>query len=135
MKMPTFYVNGTEYTLPCSMEREITKRQSENSGYLMDNTFHNDIIAVYAKYTVKIAVPIGKESEYANLHDLLTMPQGEYEFVMPYNQKMIAFKGMVNSLPDKYYSKYVDNGGNDVTIWREISFVIESTEPIKGEVG
>lgn len=129
--MPTFYVNGTEYTLPCSLEREVFKRQSDNSGYLQDGTYHNDVIATCARYKVKLTVPIGSENEYANLHDLLTEPIGEYTFTMPYNQEMITFKGMVNTLPDSYYSKYDDIGGNTITIWRNISFEIEGTEPIK----
>lgn len=129
--VPVFYVDGTEYTLPCSLQRNIRKRESDNSGYLMNGKYHSDYLGTYIDYSVKLAIPIGSESEYANLHELLSNPnKTEYTFTMPYNQEYITFNGKVDVLPDAYFGTYQNEGNNKVTVWRAISFEIQGTEPI-----
>lgn len=129
--MPTFYIDGTEYTLPCSLQRNTRKRESDNSGYMMNGHYNADYLGTYIDYNVTIAIPKGSENEYANLYDLLSDPKIElYTFTMPYNQKYITFTGKVDNLSDNYFGKYRDKSKNDIVIWRQISFEIQGTDPI-----
>lgn len=120
-----FYVDGTNYNFPCDVERTVNIQSSDNSGYLLDNTYHNDPLATYITYTVTLAIPIGKESEYSELYELLAMPVAEHSFVFPYNQSTISFRGRIATISDKYYRE--ENG---VNIWRGTSFEVTSNEPL-----
>lgn len=129
--IPTFYVDGTPYTLPCTIIRKTEKRIGDNAGYLMNKHFHNDVLGTYITYTVTLAVPRGKESEYSNLYTFLAMPHGEYTFQMPYNQSFITFNGKVDNISDRLRAQ-IDDNGTAVNIWTEISLDITSTDPIQG---
>lgn len=130
MTIPTIYIDGTGYTFPCSIERKPEKRESDNSGYMMNKKYHADYLGTYITYSVSVSIPLGQENRYANLFELLALPKGEYTFTLPYNQETVTFDGIIRSLSDKLFRVYKDVGHNNVNLWRNISFEIQSIEPI-----
>lgn len=119
-----FNVDGYAFNFPCSIERSVKIESSSNSGLLLSKKYFNDVIASYLSYTVKVAVPQGKESDYSRLFSILSEPKAEHYWVFPYNQTTISFNGKVDSVSDKYFRQI--NGKN---IWRDISFTVTATEP------
>ena len=57
--MTYFTIDGTEYQMPCSIQRQAEVKASNLSGDLLDGTYYNDVIGTYMTYTIGIAVPIG----------------------------------------------------------------------------
>lgn len=130
MKIPTFYIDGADYTFPCSIERTATIKSSDNSGYLMNQHYFNDAQATYLTYKVTIAVPLGQEITYANLYEVLTTPAEEHTFTFPYNQTEITFTGRIETVTDTLFRQYSEDD-NTITIWRNTSFECVGNEPIK----
>ena len=119
-------VDGFSYGVACSIKRQAEIKSSDVSGMLLDKTYHNDVIATYMQYTIDIAVPRGKEMQYASLYEVLTNPVASHNFVLPYNQGTIQFNGRVEVVSDEYYREI-----NDVTVWHKTSFVVTANEPSK----
>lgn len=119
-------VDGNNYSMICNIERTATIRSSNNSDYLMDGTYHNDVIGTYLTYTVSLVVPKGKENNYASLYEVLTNPVASHRFVLPYNNGTIAFDGRVQEISDTYYRRE----GNKA-VWRYTTFEVTANEPIK----
>jgi hypothetical protein len=119
--MTHFKIDGTRVDLPCSIAREATMEASELSGMLLDKTFFNDVLGTYLKYSVKVAVPIGKEATYSQLYEILTQPVEGHVFEFPYNQKTVTLTGRVGSIQDRKYKN----------TWRGVSFVIMANNPTK----
>ncbi len=130
MKLPKIYIDGTEYTFPMSIQRAPDKRESGNSGYMMNRRYHPDYLGTYITYNIAVAIPKGKENDYSNLYDLLAAPLEEYDFALPYNQGYVTFSGKIENIKDKLLITYSDKSGKDKTIWTGISFDIVSNEPI-----
>lgn len=114
-----FYIDGTGYSMPCDIKREAKVRSSDISGYLMDNSYHNDAIAVYMQYTVSLVVPKGMESNYYDLYNKLASAENSHTFIFPYNNSYIQFDGLVSSISDELYFGR----------WRKIQFVATATTP------
>lgn len=130
MSIPTIYIDGTAYKFPMQLQRNIDKRESDNSGLLMNKRYHTDYLGTYISYNVSVVIPFGKEFEYANLFEMLALPIEEYSFTIPYNQETITFDGKIENLSDTHWEEYIDERNRKVTYWRHISFDIVSVEPI-----
>lgn len=121
-----FSVDGIEWDIPCTIERRAEVRSSEISGMLLNRNYFNDVLGTYMTYTVAIAIPKGKEQEYANLYEALTEPTDGHRFVFPYNQSTITITGSVNVVSDRYYRKE-----GSVRIWRGTKFTVTANNPSK----
>lgn len=128
--MTYFTIDGIEYQMPCSIQRQAEVKASNLSGDLLDGTYYNDVIGTYMTYTIGIAVPIGMEDNYSELYEILTNPVGEHEVTLPYNQTTKTFKCKIDTVSDKLYKQE-----GSTTIWRGISFTCTGTEPIKKPEG
>lgn len=120
------FVDEMEFDLPCSIERKANVTSSEVSGMLLDKTYMNDVIGTYMSYNVKIAVPVGKESDYYTLYEILSDPVDAHTWILPYNGDMIELTARVSVISDRYYRE--ENG---VKIWRGTSFTITANHPSK----
>lgn len=118
--------NVTYENLVCSIKRQAELRASDVSGFLMDGSYHNDVLGTYMQYTVTVAVPVGAENEYADLYEVLTDPVASHTFILPYNQDSISVVGRVGIISDSYYREV-----NDVALWRRISFTVTANTPRK----
>lgn len=123
-------VDDRLYNIACSVTRTARVSSSSISGMLLDNSYYNDAVATYLEYNVKLAVPIGNESEYALLYEVLTDPVPEHEFILPYNQTTTKVTGRVDIVQDQYV-KAETRDGSTVNLWRNISLKVISNKPIK----
>ncbi len=121
-----FTVDGTDFNIPCSIQRTATVESSSISGMLLDKTYFNDVIATYLSYDITVAVPFGMEEDYAALYEILSEPTAEHSFILPYNQEDVEVTARVESITDTFYRH--ERGAN---IWRGINFTITSTRPDK----
>lgn len=125
-----FKVDGVRYNMFCNVERVAEIRSSELSGILMDKTYFNDPIGTYLSYTLTIVVPIGQETYYSDLYEVLTNPVAEHEIELPYNQGTITIKGRISKVSDSYY-RDSKASGNVRKMWRGTKFTITSNYPQK----
>lgn len=119
-------VDGASWNLPCTIEREAEVTASEVSGMLLNKRYFNDVIGTFMKYTVSIAVPIGRESDYKYIYEILTNPDDSHTFVLPYNDTYITIVGRVQTVSDKYYR---NTGGSNG--WRGTKFTVIGSYPSK----
>lgn len=121
-----FTVDGIEWNIPCNIDRTAEIRASDISGVLLDKTYFNDVMGTYMTYDISIAVPVGKEADYANLYELLTSPIDAHSFILPYNQSTIELTARVETISDRYYKS--EDG---VRVWRGIKFSVIANHPSK----
>lgn len=121
-----FYIDGTRYGVPCSVQRETEVRSSEVSGQLMDGTYFNDVLGTYLTYDVTVAVPPSMEYLYTEIYEILTEPVDSHVFVLPYNQTTISVNGRIESVSDNLV--YTASAKQ---YWRGMTFSIVSSKPIK----
>lgn len=121
-----FTVDGITWPYPCDIERVAEMTPSEISGMLLDNTYFNDVLGTFMRYTVKIAVPINAMDAYAQIYEALTEPVDGHAFVLPYNSSTISVTGRVGNVSDVYVR--MANGG---IYWRGIQFEVTSNAPSK----
>lgn len=125
-----FTVDNVTYDVLYSVKRTSQIRPSDISGYLLDKSYYNDVMGTYLVYTVKMVVPIGSETQYVNLYEVLTNPVPEHSFLMPYNQTTIEVAGRIEVVNDSYVTEEARNG-NGVKLWKSITFQIVSNKPYK----
>jgi hypothetical protein len=116
-----FAVDGVRFNLPCSVEREAAVQASDISGMLLDKTYFNDVLGTYMRYSVSIAVPVGQESIYSQLYEILTEPVEGHVFELPYNQNSLYITGRVSGVSDRKYKN----------TWRGIKFTVDANNPTK----
>ena len=120
-----FTIDGNSWDVPCKIERISEIRASEISGMLLDKSYFNDVIGTYLSYNISLVVPLGKESLYSQIYEILTTPVDAHTLVVPYNQSTITLTGRVEKVSDTYISR---NGTN---YWMDVSFSFISNEPNK----
>lgn len=118
-------IDGIDYDFYCDIEREAQVKSSELSGMLLNKNYYNDPLATYMQYTVNVAVPITKMSQYASLYEVLTDPVAGHTFTLPYNAGTTTFDGRVEVVSDKYVKR------GEISIWRNTQFTVIANEPIK----
>lgn len=119
-------VDGSNWDIPCTIERVAEITPSEVSGMLLNKRYFNDVIGTFMKYTVAIAVPVGMESDYKYIYEILTDPVEAHTFVFPYNDSYIQITGRVETVSDKYYI-----GANNSNGWRGTKFDVIASHPSK----
>lgn len=122
----SFTVDGIEWDVPCKIERVAEVTASEISGMLLDKTYFNDVLGTWLRYTVSLAVPIGREREYTLLYETLADPIDAHSFTFPYNQGDISVTARVEVISDEYVRN--PSGGR---YWRSTSFQAVSIAPTK----
>ena len=121
-----FSIDGMQWSYPCRIVRTAEVTASEISGLLLDKSYFNDVLGTYMSYEVTIAIPIGKESEYATIYEALTDPVDGHAFVFPYNSGTVQITGRVASVKDNYVRK---PGG--AVFWQGTTFTVVSNHPTK----
>lgn len=121
-----FTVDGLTWDVPCVITRGSTVKSSNNSGMMLDKNYFNDVLATYLTYTVKIAIPFGKEDIYYLLYEILNNPVDGHAFTFPYNDEEVNVTARVDKISD-YYAPYV----NGKKYWRGIGFTCTSNNPLK----
>lgn len=119
-------IDGNNWNVPCTIEREAEVTASEVSGMLLSKQYFNDVIGTFMKYTIAIAVPVGMESDYKYIYEQLTNPVDAHAFVFPYNDGYINITGRVEKVSDKYY-----RGVNGANGWRGTKFDVIANHPSK----
>ena len=119
-------IDGTEFSLPCSVTRQADIKGSDISGELLNGDYFNDVLGTYMRYSVNLAVPIGKEAEYTTLYEILTDPVSSHKFILQYNQGTITLTARVETVKDKYVGEV-----GSAKIWRSTTFDIISNKPSK----
>lgn len=123
--MSIWSIDGVGWTIPCAITRKSEVRASEVSGMMMDKSYFNDVIGTYLSYEVGIACPLGFESQYYEVYELLTHPVGYHSFELPYNGATVTFTGRVLDVSDEWV---YNNGEN---WWKAIKFTAVSNTPSK----
>ena len=121
-----FSIDGLQFDMPCAISRKAVVESSNVSGTLIDGTYFSDVTATRLEYTITVAVPVGKEYDYAALYEALVSPVPEHSITVPYNQTDITFKARIESVSDSFYRE--ENG---TKIWRGTKFTCKGTEPYK----
>ena len=119
-------IDGNAWDYPCRIEREAEMTASEISGMMLDKSYFNDVMGTWRKYDLTLAVPVGAESEYARIYELLTEPVDGHVFVLPYNNSTITITARVASVQDVW----VRLPGNQ-NFWRGTQFTIVANHPSK----
>lgn len=119
-------VDGITWPYPCDIERVAEMTPSEISGMLLDNTYFNDVLGMFMRYTVKLAVPLNAMDAYFQIYEALTSPVDGHAFVLPYNGSTISITGRVGNVSDVYVR--MANGG---IYWKGIQFEVTSNAPSK----
>lgn len=118
-------VDGMTWQVPCAIVRTAEVMPSDVSGYLLDKTYLNDVIATYMQYEVTMAVPPEMVDEYNELYEVLTQPVSGHQFVLPYGSDTIETEARVENVRDVY----VLIGGRQY--WKGVEFTVISNRPIK----
>ena len=119
-------IDGMDWDYPCTINRVADIESSSISGMMMDGTYFNDVLGTYLRYSVSVAVPIGKESKYDAIYKLLTAPDSYHRFEFPYGQTMVSINGRVSMVSDSF----VRLSGSKQT-WRKITFDVTSNTPTR----
>ena len=114
-------VEGIRYNMVCGVSREARIESSEVSGEMMDGHYVNDVEGTRFVYTVTLAIPVGQEDNYAALYEVLSTPQAQHTFVLPYNDSNISIQGRIENIRDTH----VKTQGSQ-ELWRATSFRVVS---------
>lgn len=118
-------IDGMEWDYPCRIERVAEVTPSEISGLLLNRTYFADIIGMYLKYTITLAVPVGQMENYNTIYEALTAPVPSHEFTLPYNSGEVNIIGRVTMVSDRYIK---DGSG---VFWRGTRFEVIANNPTK----
>ena len=119
-------IDGSEWPVPCSVERAANVTPSEISGLMLDRTYFNDVIGTFMEYDIQIAVPTNMQNEYATLYETLTMPVDGHRFVFPYGKGTIEVTARVSNVTDSLV--YVSSARQ---YWRGVRFKATANHPSK----
>lgn len=119
-------IDGVQWPLQCEVTRAAELTASEISGLMLDKSYFNDVIGTWMTYDVKIVVPFGMETEYAQIYERLTDPVDGHLFVLPYNNSTIQITGRVTQVRDRYYPRA---GGSNY--WAGTEFSVVANHPTK----
>lgn len=99
---------------------------SDISGLMLDKSYFNDVLGVYMTYTIQIAVPLDKMTEYAELYEILTSPDESHTFTLPYNNSTITITARITEVSDVYVR--LPKGGQ---AWKGLRFACTANHPTK----
>ena len=123
-----FSIDGVQYNVKCTIEREAEIKASDISGMLLDGVMFYDILGTYMSYDISLVMPLHNRERYATLIEQLTEPVGGHAFVLPYNGATIQITGKVESPRDVWVK--LESG---YTYWQGLRFTVTSNAPTKSE--
>lgn len=123
-----FTIDGVQYNVKCTIEREPEIKASDISGMLLDGVMFYDILGTYMSYDISLVMPLHNRERYATLIEQLTEPVGGHAFVLPYNGATIQITGKVESPRDVW-----DKLESGYTYWKGLRFTVNSNAPTKFE--
>ena len=121
-----FTIDGIEYNVECSIDREATVKLSDISGLLLDGAIFNDVLGTYMTYDIKLIMPLRNKDRYSVLIEQLTAPVDGHVFVLPYNSGTIQVTGLVEDPADVW-----EKLPSGYTFWKGLKFTIRANHPSK----
>ncbi len=121
-----FTIDGVQYNVECSIEREAEIKASDISGMLLDGTIFWDVLGTYMTYDVSLTMPLRNRGRYAAMIEQLTEPVDGHQFVLPYNGSTLQLTGKVDSPADVWVK--LPSG---YTYWKGLKFTITANAPTK----
>lgn len=121
-----FAIDGVQYNVECSIEREAEIKASDISGMLLDGTIFWDVLGTYMTYDVSLTMPLRNRGRYAALIEQLTEPVDGHQFVLPYNGSTLQLTGKVDGPADVWVK--LPSG---YTYWKGLKFTITANAPTK----
>lgn len=121
-----FTIDGIEYNVKCTIEREAEIKTSDISGMLMNGQMFWDVLGTYMTYDVRLDMPLRNRGRYAALIEQLTEPVEGHAFVLPYNNGTLQLTGKVDAPADVW-----EKLPSGYTFWRGLKFTIEANGPTK----
>ena len=120
-------VDGVTYDLAIGVKRTSRVISSDISGMMMDLSYYNDVIATFVDYDITVAVPLGKESDYASFYEAITDPVSSHTFIFPYNNTTVTVDARVAITSDEH----VRSVSSTAVLWRRTTFTVLGNTPIK----
>ena len=121
-----FTIDGIQYNVECSIDREAEVKLSDISGLLLDGQIFNDVLGTYMTYDIKLTMPLRNKARYAALIEQLTEPVDGHVFVLPYNNGTIQVTGLVKDPADVW-----EKLPSGYTFWKGLQFTIRANHPSK----
>ena len=121
-----FAIDGVEFNVKCSIEREIEVKESSISGMLLNGQVFRDILGTYYSYEVRLEMPLKNKGRYHTLIELLSEPVDGHVFVLPYNNEEIQLTGKVDKPKDVWVK--LPSG---YTYWDGLKFTVQPNGPSK----
>ena len=121
-----FTIDGIQYNVECSIDREAEVKLSDISGLLLDGAIFNDVLGTYMTYDIKLAMPLRNKDRYTALIEQLTEPVDGHVFVLPYNNGTIQVTGLVEDPADVW-----EKLPSGYTFWKGLKFTIRANHPSK----
>ena len=121
-----FTIDGIQYNVECSIDREAEVKLSDISGLLLDGAIFNDVLGTYMTYDIKLTMPLRNKDRYAALIEQLTEPVDGHVFVLPYNNGTIQVTGLVEDPADVW-----EKLPSGYTFWKGLKFTVRSNHPSK----
>lgn len=121
-----FAIDGVEYNVKCSIEREIEIKESSISGMLLNGQVFRDILGTYYSYEVRLEMPLKNKGRYHTLIEQLSEPVDGHVFTLPYNTDEIQLTGKVDKPRDVWVK--LPSG---YTYWDGLEFTILPNGPTK----
>lgn len=121
-----FTIDGVEYNVECSIEREAEIKNSDISGLLLNGQMFNDVLGTYMTYDVTLTMPLRNKARYAALISQLTEPVEGHTFVMPYDDGTLELTGKVEAPADVWVK--LPSG---YTYWKGLKFTVTANGPTR----
>ena len=121
-----FTIEGIQYNVECSIDREAEVKLSDISGLLLDGQIFNDVLGTYMTYDITLTMPLKNKDRYAALIEQLTEPVDGHVFVLPYNNGTIQVTGLVEDPADVW-----EKLPSGYTFWKGLKFTIRANHPSK----
>ena len=121
-----FTIDGIQYYVECSIDREAEVKLSDISGLLLDGAIFNDVLGTYMTYDIKLTMPLKNKDRYAGLIEQLTEPVDGHVFVLPYNNGTIQVTGLVEDPADVW-----EKLPSGYTFWKGLKFTVRANHPSK----
>ena len=121
-----FSIDGIDYNVKCSVEREWEIKETSISGMLLNGEIFRDIKGTYYSYDIRLEMPLKNKNRYTDLIEQLSKPVDGHLFVLPYNNSTLQLTGKVENPKDVWIK--LQNG---FKFWDGLEFTIAPNAPTK----
>ena len=121
-----FSIDGIEYNVKCTIEREAEIKASEISGLMLDRSLFWDVLGTYMNYDIRLDMPLRNRDRYATLVDQLSEPVDGHAFVLPYNNGTLQLTARVESVRDVW-----EKLPSGYTFWKGLRFTVTGNAPTR----